>query len=111
MQRLIDANALNFEKLQDTNGRAVPMNDYIAFLTGAMAAQEIVKKAPTIDAEPVVRCKDCEHWNKENRFNGNAVVCKCEWFSSYHGVTEAICTHMNDFCSYGAKMDKEAEQE
>lgn len=60
MQRLIDANALNFEKLNNTNGRAVPMNDYIAFFTGAIAAQEIVKNAPTIDAELVVH----GHWVK-----------------------------------------------
>ena len=29
--RPIDANALDFEKLQDTNGKAVPILEYIAF--------------------------------------------------------------------------------
>lgn len=30
--RLIDTDALNFEKLQDTNGKAIPANEYIAFM-------------------------------------------------------------------------------
>ena len=51
--RLIDADELNFEKLQDTNGKAIPANEYIAFLKGAIAAEELVKNAPTIDVEPL----------------------------------------------------------
>ena len=29
-------------------------------------AGNLVKNAPTIDAEPVVRCKDCEYWTKQS---------------------------------------------
>lgn len=108
MQRLIDANALNFEKLQDTNGRAVPMNDYIAFLTGAMAAQEIVKNAPTIDAEPVVRCRDC----KRSIVNGG----DCD--GVLVNIRRNHITETNEFvylyleyCSNGIKMDGEQECE
>ncbi len=103
--RPIDANALNFEKLQDTNGKTVPMSDYIAYLNGAIAAEELVKNTPTLDYEPVVRCKDCVHWKKEKLYigNNNAVSSKCEWFSSYSTIVGGIYTHRNDFCSYGAK--------
>ena len=31
------------------------------FAAGFEAARELVAQAPTIDAEPVVRCKDCQH--------------------------------------------------
>ena len=27
---------------------------------------EIIECSPTIDAEPVIRCKNCIHWNKIN---------------------------------------------
>lgn len=95
MQRLIDANALYFEKLQDTNGEAVPANEYIAFLKGAIAAKELIKNAPTIDAEPVVRCKDCKHhYIHEGRI-------MCNIFCNLFAVAE------NHYCSYGAKMDEE----
>lgn len=46
--RLIDADALDYS--------------WIVF------AEELInkiKKAPTIEAEPVVRCKDCNHWKKD----------------------------------------------
>ncbi|MDE6156284.1 MAG: hypothetical protein K2F67_07600 [Eubacterium sp.] len=90
--RLIDADALNFEKLQDTNGEAVPAKEYIAFLKGAMATEEMIKNAPTIDAEPVVYCKDCKHRNKEYG----------EEFCEVLGRL----TNDKFYCSYGAKMDE-----
>lgn len=61
--QLIDADKLNFEKLQDTNGKAIPANEYIAFLKGAIAAEELIKNAPTIDAEnlkKMTELKPCE---------------------------------------------------
>lgn len=132
MQRLIDANALNFKKLQDTNGKAVPMNDYIAFLTGAIAAEEIVKNAPTIDTEPVVRCKDCIYWQDrkvrmengeyrdylpdEDMFvsidKGINVGSHCTLHGYENMPGSWFWAKANDFCSNGkrkkcAKMDEE----
>ena len=76
--RPIDANALNFEKLQDTNGKTVPMSDYIAYLNGAIAAEELVKNAPTLNYEPVVHAhwidadyskwKKCSHCFRKNQY-------------------------------------------
>lgn len=51
--------------------------------------------APTADVQEVVRCKDCVNFDKEKRF---CSLHKLMFFSS-------------DFCNYGAKMDKECEQE
>lgn len=56
--RLIDADELNFEKLQDTNNEEIPIKEYLAFLKGAIAAEELIKNASTIDAQPIVRA----HW-------------------------------------------------
>lgn len=61
-------------------------------------AIERIKKAPAVDAEPVVRCKDCVeyiHWGDD----GNRI---CGRIGSYFGNTKP-----NDFCSRGAKMDVE----
>lgn len=93
--RLIDADELNFEKLHDTNGKAIPAMEYIAFLRGAIAAEELVKNAPTIDAEPVVRCKDCKYFNKKARTH------YCELDGAPSGD--------KFYCSYGVKMDEEVK--
>lgn len=104
-QRLIDANALDFEKLQDTNGKAIPANEYIAFLKGAIAAEEMIKNAPTIDAEPVVHA----HWIDK---------CVRDWHcSNYDGtiqkvrIVDGYCNEdLPKFCpDCGAKMDEEQE--
>lgn len=58
----------------------------------ACLMQEIAN-APTVDAEPVVRCKDCIH-NSLNRRSGNAY---CEFgFGLYQ---------LNDFCSRGERRE------
>lgn len=54
--------------------------------------------APTVDAVPVVRCKDCRHWSgrKYNvHINGFLPWCR---FS-------ALQREANDFCSYGERKD------
>ena len=63
--RLIDADALvsalNNGRLKEQTGRAVPFNAGVAF------ALTMVEYAPTIDAVPVVRCKDCKWWTKQEK--------------------------------------------
>ena len=60
-------------------------------LAGALAAfTDMLKKQPTIDAVPVVRCKDCKH-SFEKRW--------CAWHESE--------VRGNDFCSYGEQKGGE----
>ena len=63
--RLIDADALvsalNNGRLKEQTGRAVPFNAGVAF------ALTMVEYAQTIDAVPVVRCKDCGWWTKQEK--------------------------------------------
>lgn len=53
--------------------------------------------APTIDAVPVVRCKDCKHWNRDraNIHRGDCLE-----------IVPEVWMNENDFCSYGLKKDE-----
>lgn len=58
-----------------------------------------IESTPTIDAELIVRCKNCKyHYMHEGR-----IICNI--FCNLFAVAE------NHYCSYGVKMDEEAEQE
>ena len=63
---------------------------------------EAVEDSPTIDAVPVVRCKDCKLWKKGNFMAGDTIekmeyggYCPNSRFSRYE----------SDFCSYGERKD------
>lgn len=79
--RLIDAYALinDIEELiteheeMRRDSKAHPENypeDYktrvLNLIAGLITAKVEVYNAPTIDAEPIVRCKDCEYWTKQS---------------------------------------------
>lgn len=65
-------------------------DEFVAFL----------KKQPTIDAVPVVRCKDCK-WFANN--NGG------EWYGCYMfhvvRITPEDAPKPDDFCSYGERKN------
>ena len=71
--RLIDADALasalNNGRLEEQTGRAVPFNAGVAFaLTMVEYAPTIEpKRGEWIDAVPVVRCKECKWWTKQEK--------------------------------------------
>lgn len=58
--------------------------------------ENLVKSQPAADVQEVVRCKDCKFF-KTDTFGQN--VCVRQF--------NTIRMNENDFCSYGAKMDKE----
>lgn len=70
-----------------------------------IAFKHEIDAIPTADVREVIRCKDCKYWNKED---GEY----CEELSREIGWSEdeyyRVYTDKNDFCSYGAKMDEEA---
>lgn len=62
-------------------------------------AQEI-RKQPSVDTVPVVRCKDCKHYQfADNRAFGFPVK-RCEW-TGFEDVDD------EDFCSRGERKDGE----
>ncbi len=96
--RLIDADALMerekvnpfFVSVGARNGKSL----YNACLTYMAVA---VGDAPTIDAVPVVRCKDCQYYEREE--------CVCPYMAmsdSAHYYPDP-----DDFCSYGVRKDGE----
>lgn len=64
--RLIDATALKKQYIEtDKWGKIILILDVV--------------NAPTIDAEPIVRCKDCEYWTKQS----NSLQGRCALSGSY----------------------------
>lgn len=85
--RLIDADAL-LEKMKRTSRYFQIKFD--------------IEEAPTIEAEPVVRCKECKHWKPSgskagNSFSDMEYIGGCE-FTNY-------CRRESDFCSYGERKE------
>ena len=60
-------------------------------------AGKTIRNAPTIDAVPVVRCKDCDH--------KHAVSCEGIVLCTYRG--KMIQMKPSDFCSYGERKEGE----
>ena len=79
--RLIDADALKERAI-----RVSTVKEHCYFK--AVGTREI-DKAPTIDAVPVVRCKDCKHYSRDEMFG----VGYC-----YGAEKKPV-----DFCSYGER--------
>lgn len=64
--------------------------------------RRLVEDAPAVDAAPVVRCKDCKHYS-------DGICEQIEYImDGYYRDTFEV-KRPDDFCSYGAKMDKEAD--
>ena len=83
--RLIDADAMYAEWLGDGE------NEYV-YDTNAVL--ESIDEQPTVDAVPVVRCKDCKYIAEA--FDGSP-CCKRLWRTAIPYVKE------DDFCSYGER--------
>lgn len=79
--RLIDADALPRHKQLEAMGNGKYEDVEVVYASD-------IDNAPTIDAVPVVRCKECKHWMKmDGKCFPNADV--------------------NDFCSSGERKDDE----
>ena len=84
-KRLIDANAL-LKEIDGIHQRHYANSSYQFIHDFFLAMFRRIKNAPTVDAVEVVRCKDCDYYEKEYRGFG---------FCKYFDVGRAD----NDFCS------------
>ena len=89
--RLIDADALwkefcKSEAIEERYGSGV-----------LEITRDIIDNAPTIDAVPVVRCKDCKCWTEWSNGTGSCSRFALDW----------IGTDADDFCSMGERKDDE----
>jgi len=87
MSRLIDVDAL-------LKNAVVYPDHNVAFQSGVFCIKMMIKHAPTIDAVPVVRCKDCAYWDKTEIFF-STYACKHWSFNNaclrYTGEYEYCC--------------------
>lgn len=91
--RLIDAEKLRAEYL----GMPNCYNGYSDSYDKAMIV-DIVDEQPTIDAVPVVRCKDCKHYRSVAGYI-DGYCHMAEWYRRYQ--------YPDDYCSRGERKDDE----
>ncbi len=94
--RLIDADKA-VEQIDEWlhQTRAIPLNTSYHFeLLGC------IKDCPTIDAVPVVRCKDCKHYNTVDCSKG---------FGWCENIDRG--TSDNFYCANGKRLNKESEDD
>ena len=89
MARLIDADALGIGRC---NPDAFPLQNR-GYCAGWNGVIQLIKEAPTVDAVPVVRCKDCKYRKKRVCANPTA------------GMWVGVELKENDYCSYGERKN------
>lgn len=94
--RLIDADAL----IEDIKTKLWDWDTVDGITSSTVLKQTItdIDNAPTVDAVPVVRCKDCKHFKSQTENTG-----VCDGGFCHAPVHVAVI----DFCSYGERKDDE----
>ena len=100
MPRLIDADALQFKEMDIGYYMRPPM----------VVLKCDVDAAPTVDAVPVVRCRDCKHSEPippkaRNAFYPDRVlVCK-SWRGDYDVTHDISVTWKDGYCDEGERKE------
>ena len=84
--RLIDAEELERLFYEQVESGATDLFD---------AFEDALQDAQTVDAVPVVRCKDCVHWREAGTNDKGVLICPASGME----ITES------DFCSYGDRKE------
>lgn len=90
MARLIDA-----DKIQNDYFLEIHSNYLDDYAKGFQAGLNVVRKSPTIDAVPVVRCRDCKNNPDLKTRTKNMLWCR-KWQKE---------VRKTDFCSYGERKE------
>ena len=96
--RLVDADQMVVDESEAYMSAQVQITDDLKRLINFAAHRKIqmlIADTPTVDAVPVVRCKDCRYWQDNNGGNPNE---ECRW-------REDETPDADDFCSYGKRKD------
>ena len=97
--RLIDADALKNALIECTPYAIDPVYRNTNSNIDMFTAMEILDELPTIDAVPVVRCKDCKHYNTIGCSKGFGWCEKMD-----------IGASDNFYCANGKQLNKESEE-
>ena len=92
--RLIDADALIQKKRKGTIGN----------ISGDFVAGFDIDTSPTIDAVPVVRCRECKFYREFRTKRYNQLMRMC-YRMGKHDMEYPI--KPDDFCSYGQRKEDE----
>ena len=100
-KRLIDANAL-MDVIRQHEYRLATKQGSIDYGMFTLGIQQAVDEQQTIDAVPVVRCRECKHWKPSgskagNSFSDMEYIGGCEFTNYYRSES--------DFCSYGERKE------
>ena len=96
-KRLIDADAL-MNVIRQHEYRLATKQGSIDYGMFTLGIQQAVDEQQTIDAVPVVRCRECKHCDPENHH--------CD---HHMGTAAPLRRKPDDFCSYGERKDAEHE--
>ena len=92
-KRLIDADAL-MNVIRQHEYRLATKQGSIDYGMFTLGIQQAVDEQQTIDAVPVVRCRDCKHCDPENHH--------CD---HHMGTAAPLRRKPDDFCSYGERKE------
>ena len=90
MTRLIDADALMPMMKYATTDSEIGV---FPIKIGFNAIAKVIEDAPTVDAVPVIRCKDCKYWYKGKNIN------YCRRFWDDDGEPKLYRCTADDYCS------------
>ena len=96
--RLCDLDEIKIQvKRQYEDCHGYSGNKKAIYREAILAVRSILHSAKTIDAVPVVRCRDCKHYATAD-FDGD-ILCGCTLHSAM------VDTTPDSFCSYGEKKE------
>lgn len=98
--RLIDADEL-YKKFIDGKSDTPKEKD------ANQIARYIIRHSPTIEAEKVVRCKECAYWNRSSEIMPDGEQADYGWCGKLldaDSETEVVTSEM-DYCSFGDRKD------
>ena len=95
-KRLIDADAL-MDVIRQHEYRLATKQGSIDYGMFTLGIQQAVDEQPTIDAAPVIRCRECSKWQKKYT----------TWLCRGFGYcTECMMgCHADNYCSYGERKE------
>ena len=112
--RLVDADAIL--KADENSDKALVLGSGKSLEIAYALLKKKVADAPTVDAEIVTRCKDCEHAERYERADGtagyycghpqNTFTYGERWDRIFKPAKKA-----DDFCSYGERKNGGADHE
>lgn len=115
MAILIDAEQLSKHKYVGVEYNGIEMGipasavNVLAYKWGWNDALDSVESfAPIVDAEPVVRCKDCK-WYEESKNSEIYPMRFCYRLKNDNGVRVGYNCDGNDFCSHGERREDDSK--